>query len=149
MFIKIYHGIFDCLAGKSHHVGPWGAAAKMKLVNNLLLGTFMTSIAEALALGEGIGLTKEKVLDILAVGAGNSGILNAKKQKLLDEDFSPHFAAAAIYKDLDCLGDLARTLDRPLLTGATAREIFAKTAEKKLEKMDFSVVYKIMKAGKN
>ncbi|MDD3732713.1 MAG: NAD(P)-dependent oxidoreductase [candidate division Zixibacteria bacterium] len=120
---------------------------KMKLVNNLLLGTFMTSLAEAVVLGEKIGLERGKVLEILAVGAGNSGILNAKKQKLLDEDFSPHFAAATIYKDLNCLEDLARSLKHPLVTGTAAREIFALTTENKTEHLDFSVVYKILKAG--
>jgi 3-hydroxyisobutyrate dehydrogenase len=120
-------------------------ATKMKLVNNLLLGTFMTSIAEAMILGENIGLTKEKVLDILAVGAGNSGVLNAKKQRLLDEDFTPQFAAATLQKDLRCLEDLARSLNRPLLTGTPAREIYDLAIEKKLDRMDFSVVYQILK----
>ena len=32
----------------------------MKLINNLLLGTFMAAIAEALVLGEASGLSKKK-----------------------------------------------------------------------------------------
>ena len=128
------------------HLPEPGTATRMKLVNNLLLGTFMTSLAEALILGEKAGIEKEKVLDILAAGAGNSGVLNAKRQKLLDENFDVHFSAAAIYKDLHFLQDLARELKRPLFTGSTAKEIFALAAAKNLEKMDFSVVYKVLKS---
>jgi len=123
-----------------------GLATKMKLVNNLLLGTFMASIAEAVILGERAGIAKEKVLDILAVGAGNSGVLNAKRQKLLDEDFSVHFSSAAIYKDLRFLQDLSYVLKRPLFTGSMAKEIFGLVSAKGMEQMDFSVVYKILKS---
>ena len=69
----------------------------MKLVNNLVLGSFMATLAEALALGEDIGIDKKQVLEILSVGGGNSLVLNAKKNKLLDEDFSTHFSTALIY----------------------------------------------------
>ncbi len=80
-----------------------GTSTKMKLVNNLLLGTFMAAIAEALVFGEEIGAEKGKVLDILASGAGNSGVLNAKREKLLKDDFSTQFSSALIYKDLHYL----------------------------------------------
>ncbi|MCX7965063.1 MAG: NAD(P)-dependent oxidoreductase, partial [Syntrophorhabdaceae bacterium] len=69
-------------------------ATKMKLVNNLILGTFMAVISEAVVLGEAVGVDKKMVLDILASGAGNSGVMNAKKEKLLKEDFSTHFSSA-------------------------------------------------------
>lgn len=98
------------LIGKNiFYLGSPGWATKMKLVNNLLLGNFMASIAEALVFGEEIGLEKEKVLDILAAGAGNSGVLNAKREKLLQEDFSAQFSSALIYKDLHYMQDLAKS----------------------------------------
>jgi 3-hydroxyisobutyrate dehydrogenase len=38
-------------------------ATKMKLINNLTLGSFMASIAEALILGEEVGISKADILD--------------------------------------------------------------------------------------
>jgi 3-hydroxyisobutyrate dehydrogenase len=122
-----------------------GMATKMKLINNMLLGSFMASIAEAVVLGEEIGLPKEKVLDILSKGAGDSLVLNVKKEKLLKEDFSTHFKVALIYKDLHYLQDLARFLKKPLFTGSTAKELYGITLSRNLEDLDFSVIYKIMK----
>lgn len=54
-------------------------AAKMKLINNPALGTFMAILAEIMTFGSAVGRDKAKALDTLAAG-GNSGVLNAKKE---------------------------------------------------------------------
>ncbi len=120
-------------------------AIKMKLINNLVLGTFMTAIAEAVALGEKAGIDKAVVIDILSAGAGSSAVLNAKKEKLLNEDFSTHFSSALIYKDLHYLQDLAREMKGPLFTGSIAKELFGMTFAQGLANLDMSAVYKVMK----
>lgn len=120
-------------------------ATKMKLINNLLLGSFMATIAEAVVFGETCGVDKATVLDILASGAGNSMVLSAKKEKLLREDFSPHFSSALIYKDLHYLQDLAKNMKRPLFTGSIMKELFGMTLSKDMGSFDFSVIYRILK----
>lgn len=72
-------------------------------------------------------------------------VLNAKRKKLLEEDFSTHFSAALIYKDLHYLEDLARTLSRPLFTGSSAKELFGLNFKDEKEKKDFSVIYDVLK----
>ncbi|MCB2182671.1 MAG: NAD(P)-dependent oxidoreductase [Desulfobulbaceae bacterium] len=120
-------------------------ATKMKLINNLALGSFMATIAEALSLGEDIGIEKKEILEILSVGGGNSLVLNAKKNKLLEEDFSTHFSSALIYKDLHCLQDLAYEQKKTLFTGAVIKELYAGTFEQGIAEEDFSAVYKLFK----
>ncbi len=124
-----------------------GLATKMKLINNLALGSFMATIAEALSLGETVGIAKEKILDILTVGGGNSLVLNAKRNKLLQEDFSTHFSSALIYKDLHCLQDLAYSEKKTLFTGSVIKELYARTFEEGIDKEDFSAIYKLFKKG--
>ncbi len=120
-------------------------ATKMKLINNLALGSFMATLAEAVVFGEDAGLDKATVLDILSSGAGNSAVLSAKRERLLKEDFSTHFSSALIYKDLHYLQDLARTLKRPLFTGSAAKELFGMAFSRNLDSLDFSAIYRIMK----
>jgi 3-hydroxyisobutyrate dehydrogenase len=139
--------LFEILARTIFYFDERGQATKMKLVNNLVLGAFMATLAEAEALGEAVGLPRAKVLDILAAGAGNSALLSAKKEKLLREDFSPHFATATIYKDLLYLEELARSLGRPLLTGASARGLFGRAVAKGEGDLDFSAVYRVITEG--
>jgi 3-hydroxyisobutyrate dehydrogenase len=127
------------------YLGEPGLATKMKLINNLLLGAFMASIAEACVLGEAVGLSRETALDIFAAGAGNSMVLSAKKEKLNKLDFSVHFSSALIYKDLHYLQDLARRLRRPLFTGSIVKELFGMTFKTGKETLDFSGVYEVLK----
>ena len=137
--------VLENIASNLFFLGAPGLATRMKLINNLTLGSFMATLAEAVAFGEDAGIPKEELLEILSVGGGNSMVLNAKKAKLRDEDFSTHFSSALIYKDLHCLQDLAFELKKPLLTGAAIKELFARTYEEGIEQEDFSAVYKLFK----
>ncbi len=122
-----------------------GLATKIKLINNLVLGSLMATLAEAVSFGEYVGLEKEKIIEILTSGAGNSTVLNAKKEKLIKEDFSTHFSSALIYKDLSCMQDLARTIKKPLFTGNIVKELYAAASSKGMDNSDFSGIYKIIK----
>lgn len=127
------------------YLGGTTLATKMKLINNLVLGSFMATLAEAVVFGEKAGIDKTAVIDILSAGAGNSAVLNAKKEKLIKEDFAAHFSSALIYKDLHYLQDLARSLKRPLFTGSIAKELYGMTFRDGLDTMDFSAIYSILK----
>ena len=127
------------------HLEAPGLATKMKLINNLALGSIMATLAETVAFGENVGINKAMVLDILNVGGGQSLVLNAKKAKLLAEDFSPHFTNSLIYKDLHCLQDLAYEQQQPLFTGAVTKELFARAIAEGMESLDFSSIYKLFK----
>lgn len=122
-------------------------ATKMKLVNNLTLAGFMAVIAEATAFGEKVGMEKQDVLDILSVGGGNSLVLNAKKNKLLAEDFSVHFSNALLVKDLHCLQDLAYVNGLALFTGSVTKEMYARTCESGFAQEDFSAIYKFFRGN--
>lgn len=139
--------VLDNIGKHLFYLGKPGLATKMKLINNLALGSFMATIAEALSLGEAVGLEKAEILEILSSGGGNSLVLNAKKAKLLDEDFSTHFSGSLIYKDLHCLQDLAYEQRKTLFTGAVIKELYARTFEEGIDQEDFSAIYKLFKKG--
>ena len=122
-----------------------GMSSKMKLINNLCLGSFMATIAECTALGVACGIDKAELLDILGAGGGKSLVLAAKTQKLINEDFSPHFSNAAINKDLHCLQDLAYSMNRPLYTASVVKELYSKMKELGKGEEDFSSIYQLFK----
>ncbi len=127
------------------YLGEPALATKMKLINNLVLGSFMAACAEAVALGEAAGIDRGEVIDILLSGAGNSMVRAAKKDKLKNEEFSAHFSSALIYKDLHYLQDLCRSLNKPLFVGSTVKELFAITRSKGIDDKDFSAIYEVFK----
>lgn len=137
--------LLDMIGKTIFYLGAPSLATKMKLINNLVLGSLMATLAESLCFGEAAGIDREKVLDILAAGAGNSMLLNAKRDKLITQDFSTQFSSALIYKDLHYLQDLARSMKRPLFMGSMAKELFGMTFAKNVDELDFSAVYKALR----
>jgi 3-hydroxyisobutyrate dehydrogenase len=128
-----------------YYLGEPTLATKMKLVNNMVLGTLMATGAEAVALGEAAGVSREMVVNIILSGAGNSMVLNGKRDMLIREDFPTQFSSALIYKDLHYLQDLAKSLKRPLFTGSATKELYAMTFAKGIAAEDFSAIYKVFR----
>ena len=127
-------------------VGKPGVATRLKLINNFVLGSFMATIAEAVAAGEKAGLERETILGVLAAGAGNSTVLQGKKEKLLRGDFTPQFSSAAILKDLNYLEDLFSGITLSSESLSALRKVFQKAIAEGLGDDDFSAVIRLFQA---
>lgn len=138
-------GLLGRIANRLFFLGEPGLATRMKLANNLVFACLLAGLAEATALAEASGIPREQALDILAAGAGNSAVLSAKREKVLREDYAPHFSAELLYKDLHYLQDLARLMRRPLFTAAVAKELVALAFPRGLEAQDASVLFRILR----
>lgn len=55
-----------------------GKGANMKLVVNMLLGTYMAASAEGLVLADALGLKQQDVVDVVALGAVATPMLALK-----------------------------------------------------------------------
>jgi 3-hydroxyisobutyrate dehydrogenase len=137
--------ILEKIAKEIFHLPVPSSATKMKLINNLCLGSFMATLAECTALAESCEIPKAKALEILGVGGGQSLVLKAKTQKLIDEDFSAHFSNNAINKDLHLLQDLAYNLKLPLYSACVPKELFSKMKMMGKGEEDFSSIYQLFK----
>ena len=137
--------ILEKIAKEIFHLPVPSSATKMKLINNLCLGSFMATLAECTALAESCEIPKAKALEILGVGGGQSLVLKAKTQKLIDEDFSAHFSNNAINKDLHLLQDLAYNLKLPLYSAAVPKELYSKMKMMGKGEEDFSSIYQLFK----
>ena len=135
--------ILEKIAKEIFHLSVPSSATKMKLINNLCLGSFMATLAECTAFAESCEIPKAKALEILGVGGGQSLVLKAKTQKLIDEDFSAHFSNNAINKDLHLLQDLAYNLKLPLYSAAIPKELFSKMKMMGKGEEDFSSIYQL------
>ena len=137
--------ILEKIALEIFHLEVPSSATKMKLINNLCLGSFMATLAECTALAENCEIPKAKALEILGVGGGQSLVLKAKTQKLISEDFSAHFSNNAINKDLHLVQDLAYNLKQPLYSACVPKELFSKMKMMGKGEEDFSSIYQLFK----
>lgn len=103
--------IFACIAAKSRYVGQWGNAAKMKLVNNLVLGLHRVALAEGLLFSEAIGVPMSKSLGVLKEGNAYSVVMDVKGQKMVEGDFSTQAKLSQHSKDVRLMLEEARRAD--------------------------------------
>jgi len=141
--------IFQTLGENVFYMGDYGKASTMKLINNTVLGSFMAVLSEAVAFSKKTGLDTKTVLEILSKGAGKSGILEAKKEKLLKGDYSTHFSVALIHKDISYAVDLAQEYRFPAFITTQTLDLFSSARANGLEEKDFSALLEIYKKMAN
>lgn len=122
-----------------------GIATAMKLANNLVLSSLMASLAAATALGEQAGINRNEVLEILSHGAGNSGVLRGKKEKLGALNFEPQFSNAAIVKDLRYLTMLTATTPHAAELTRDILRLYEEASVQGGADLDFSSVYSLFR----
>ena len=92
--------LWDCLAAKTYYVGPWGNAAKMKLVTNLVLGLNRAVLAEGLVFAEACGVARGDALQVLLNSPAYSRTMDAKGPKMVSGDFTPQARLSQHIKDV-------------------------------------------------
>jgi 3-hydroxyisobutyrate dehydrogenase-like beta-hydroxyacid dehydrogenase len=68
--------VLGCYGDPILHVGPCGAGQKVKLVNNALFAGHIGLLAEAIRLGERLGVPEPTLLGALPYGSATSRVLN-------------------------------------------------------------------------
>jgi len=91
--------IFAAIAKQWFYMGESGNGTAMKLVVNTLLGLGMQAIAEAVALGAGLDLPRDLLLDTLAKTAVIPTALVGKLASAKRHDYTPQFPIRLMSKD--------------------------------------------------
>jgi 3-hydroxyisobutyrate dehydrogenase-like beta-hydroxyacid dehydrogenase len=120
---KEFEPVFAAMGEKISHLGEVGSGARIKLINNLILGATMAVLSEGLALGEAAGIPVEKQLEVLARGAA-SGVAQRKRANLISRSYEPQFKLSHELKDLYYALELGRELEDPLPITAAVSQIY-------------------------
>ena len=92
--------IFEKLGKNIVHVGAAGAGQVTKAANQMVVGTTIAIVSEALVLAAKAGVDPAKVRQALLGGFAQSKILEAHGQKMLDGNFTPGFRIRLHEKDM-------------------------------------------------
>jgi 2-hydroxy-3-oxopropionate reductase len=92
--------IFQVLGKNIVHVGDAGAGQLTKAANQMVVGTTIAIVSEALVLAAKAGVDPAKVRQALLGGFAQSKILEAHGQKMLDRNFKPGFRIRLHEKDM-------------------------------------------------
>ena len=92
--------IFEKLGKNVVHVGDAGAGQVTKAANQMVVGTTIAIVSEALVLAAKAGVDPAKVRQALLGGFAQSKVLEAHGQKMLDRNFKPGFRIRLHEKDM-------------------------------------------------
>lgn len=134
-----------------YHLGGVGMGASFKMVNNMLAAQNVLAFSETLALGQSLGISLEKLLEIFIGGPMAAPFLAGKVEKITSGDFEADFPLQWMQKDLHLAALTAYEAGIALPLVNLAKEIYMQAAQAGLADADFSAVYAWVnkKNGKN
>jgi len=116
--------LLEVVGGTLTHFGPAGAGQQAKAINQILVAGSYAAVAEAMALGQRLGLPMEALRQALAGGAAGSWALQHRANNMLAGHYPLGFKLALHRKDLAIALDAADAtgLELPVCRTVAAME---------------------------
>jgi 3-hydroxyisobutyrate dehydrogenase len=129
------------VGAKMDLLGPVGAGATWKLINNQLGAGQMAALAEALEVARKAGFRDEQISELILGGPAASPMVKLKLPRMLAQDFEPtDFALNLMLKDARYATALAQSLGAPAGMIEGAAKVFARADAKGLGDKDMAAV---------
>jgi 3-hydroxyisobutyrate dehydrogenase len=142
--------VLECFTEQITHMGPNGAGAMTKLINNMMSGVQMAALAEALHIAERAGLSLEQVVAVVTNAGPASPLVKAKAPLMAARNYGePSFLLRHIRKDVTYALRLAEELDAPATTGSAARELYRIAGRLGYDDADMGAVFEALHDEQN
>jgi 3-hydroxyisobutyrate dehydrogenase len=139
--IETARPVLDLLTAKLVIVGPSGAGHAAKIANNMLCAANLVLVAEAVRLGEAVGVSAADLLEGVNAGSGRSGVSEVNFPRwILNGAFDSGFTMGLMRKDVGLAVDLAARAGVSLNGFGPIAEIWAASAENLQDSEDFNAI---------
>jgi 3-hydroxyisobutyrate dehydrogenase len=129
------------------HCGDTGAGQIAKICNNLLLGITMAGVAEAMSLGEALGIDPKVLAGVINTSTGRCwssdtynpfpGIIETAPSS---RGYTGGFSTELMLKDLGLASEAAKSVKQPIYLGALSQQLYQTLSCKGKGQLDFSAV---------
>jgi len=116
--------IFEAMGKTITYIGGNGAGQVCKAVNQILVGTTMLGVAEALVFASKAGVDVRRVHQAVSGGAAGSWQLTNNGARVINGDMSPGFKIKHYLKDLEIIMETARATSMPLPATSLVLQMF-------------------------
>jgi 3-hydroxyisobutyrate dehydrogenase len=116
--------LLECMGKTIVHQGPPGAGQHTKMVNQILIASYMVGVCEALLYGYKAGLDLPTILQSVGGGAAASWSLNNLGPRIIDRNFEPGFFVEHFIKDMGIALDEAKRMNLSLPGLALAHQLY-------------------------
>ena len=138
--------LFEAMGDLVRHVGPAGDGQMVKLINNAVAASNAAVLAQGLLLARRGELDLEKVVEVMAAGAGGSVMLALKSQPMIDRDYPTLFKLEHMLKDVRLCLQEAEELGLGDAVGyfTETERILAEAERRGLGERDFAALYEVV-----
>ena len=136
--------ILDVLGGNVVHVGGPGLGHTVKVINQLIVGLTIETVAEALTLAEKSEVDPRMVQQALKGGFADSKILQLHGTRMIDRSYVPGAKATIQLKDLKLATALAAEVRANLPHLASTLERYEKLVVDGDGELDHSAIHKLL-----
>jgi 3-hydroxyisobutyrate dehydrogenase-like beta-hydroxyacid dehydrogenase len=133
-----------CMSSRIVHTGGHGTGTSMKMVINLLLGNAMAAFAEAMALGEGLGLSQKLLFDSVLGTPAVAPFLTAKRDKIDNRNYAAEFPLRWMQKDMHLATVSAYETGVAMPLTNVAKEMYRLAMRDGHAAEDFSAIYEFL-----
>jgi len=133
-----------CMGNRIVHVGGQGMGTAMKMVINVLLGSAMAAFAEAMVLGQGLGISRNVLFDSLLGTPAVAPFLASKREKIESGSYQTEFPLRWQQKDLHLAAVSAFDCGVAMPVTNTAKELYRLAMMKGHALEDFSAIYEYL-----
>jgi 3-hydroxyisobutyrate dehydrogenase len=143
--------VLSTMGKKTIHTGQAGSGQAAKICNNMVLGISMVAISEAFTLAKQLGLSAEKLFEVINNSSGQCWALSQYvpvpgilEKVPANHDYQPGFAAAMMLKDLLLSQQAAQDAEVTTPLGEQTTRLYQNLIDQGLGHLDFSAIIKLI-----
>jgi 2-hydroxy-3-oxopropionate reductase len=136
--------LFRAMARTIVRIGDTGAGQVAKACNQLIVGSTIQAVAEALALAERAGVDPRTVREALLGGFAGSKVLEIHGRRMIGRSFAPGFRAGLHLKDAGIVGRTADELGSPVPAFSVVVDALARLVEAGGGDLDHSALFTLV-----
>lgn len=138
--------VLEAFSRSVTYVGSFGTGSKLKYIANLLVTIHNLSTAEAIVLGLRAGIEPQLLFDVIGDSAGTSRMFQVRGPMMLRDEYDDAGMKVDVYqKDIEIIGEFARTLGVPTPLFATSANFYTAALADGRAKQDTASIAAILK----
>jgi len=115
--------VLQAMGERTYHMGPVGAGAATKLINNMMAAVNCAGMAEGMVLAVKSGLDPALFAEVVGNSSGASRMFASLVPEILKRNFEPGFTIDLHYKDVRLAVELGYALGVRLLASSIASQV--------------------------
>ncbi|MBO0696669.1 MAG: NAD(P)-dependent oxidoreductase [Verrucomicrobia bacterium] len=147
--LEAVRSLLLCMGNRIVHVGGHGMGTATKMVVNVLLGNAMAAFAEAMALGQGLGISRDVLFNSLLGTPAVAPFLASKRKKIESGSYEAEFPLRWQQKDLHLAAVSAFEAGIAMPVTNAAKELYRLAMMEGHALEDFSAIYAYLASNSN